>query len=54
VILATYAAAVERGFEALGPGELDHYLATTGPYPVDRVSAALVLDRIPDGNPREW
>ena len=35
IILATYAAAVERGFESLGPGELDHYLATT-PYPVDR------------------
>jgi cation transport regulator ChaC len=29
VILATYAAAVEEGFEGLGPGELYHYLATT-------------------------
>ena len=27
---------MERGFEALGPGELDHYLATT-PHPVERV-----------------
>jgi cation transport regulator ChaC len=53
IILATYAAAVERGFEALGPGELDHYLATT-PYPVDRHEATLVIDKIPDGNPREW
>jgi len=54
VILATYAAAVERGFEALGPDELDRYLATTGPYPVERVEATLVMDRIPDGNPRDW
>ena len=54
VILATYAAAVERGFEALGPGELEHYLASTGPDPVERVEAALVVDRIPEGNPRDW
>ena len=54
VILATYAQAVEQGFEALGPGELDHYLASTGPYPVDRVAATLVMDKIPDGNPRAW
>jgi hypothetical protein len=53
VILATYAAAVEEGFEGLGPGELDRYLATT-PYPVDRVEATLVIDKIPDGNPRAW
>ena len=54
VILASYAEAVERGFEALGPGELDAYRATTGPYPVERVPAELVVDRIPDGNPRDW
>ena len=53
MILATYAAAVEEGFEALGSGELEHYLATT-PYPVERVEATLVIDKIPDGNPREW
>jgi cation transport regulator ChaC len=53
VILATYAAAVEEGFETLGSGELEHYLATT-PYPVERVEATLVIDKIPDGNPREW
>jgi cation transport regulator ChaC len=53
VILATYAAAVEEGFEGLGPGELDRYLATT-PYPVDRVEATLVIDKIPDCNPRAW
>jgi cation transport regulator ChaC len=53
VILATYVAAVELGFTQLGDGELDHYLATT-PYPVERVEAELVIDRIPDGNPRAW
>jgi cation transport regulator ChaC len=53
VILETYAAAVEQGFGGLGDGELDHYLATT-PYPVERVAAALVIDKIPDGNPRDW
>jgi cation transport regulator ChaC len=54
VILATYARAVEEGFDALGPGELERYLATTGPYPVERVEATLVIDHIPDGNPRAW
>jgi cation transport regulator ChaC len=54
VILATYATAVEQGFEALGPGELDHYLRTTGPDPVERVEATLVIDQIPEGNPRAW
>jgi cation transport regulator ChaC len=53
IILATYAAAVELGFENLGSGELQHYFATT-PYPVDRHEAELVIDRIPDGNPRAW
>ena len=53
VILRTYAEAVEKGFEALGTGELEHYHATT-PYPVDLVEAELVVDRIPAGNPREW
>jgi hypothetical protein len=53
VILWSYAMAVEKGFEALGPGELEHYLATT-PYPVDRVEAELVIDKIPEGNPRAW
>jgi cation transport regulator ChaC len=53
IILATYAAAVEQGFENLGQGELDHYRATT-PYPVDRHEATLVIDKIPEGNPRAW
>jgi len=54
VILATYANAIEKSFEALGPGELERYLLTTGPYPVERVQATLVVDHIPDGNPRAW
>ena len=44
---------METGFEALGPSELEHFLATT-PYPVERVEADLVIDRIPVGNPRAW
>lgn len=54
VILSSYAAAVERAFEALGPGQLDRYRAGTGPDPVERVTATLVVDRIPAGNPRDW
>jgi hypothetical protein len=54
VILRSYADAVEKGFEGLGTGELEHYLRTTGPYPVERVGAELVIDRIPAGNPRAW
>jgi hypothetical protein len=53
VILATYAAAVEQGFELLGPDELEHYRSTT-PYAAERVDATLVIDRIPEGNPRAW
>lgn len=53
VILDTYASAVEAAFEALGAGELDHYLACT-PCEIERVTATLVRDRIPAGNPRAW
>ncbi len=53
VILETYASAVELGFSALGKDELEHYRVTT-PYPVERVDATLVIDRIPEGNPRAW
>ena len=54
VILRTYAEAVEKGFDGLGGGELDHYIRTTGPLPVELVKAELVADRIPAGNPRDW
>ena len=53
MILRSYAEAVEAGFEGLGSGELEHYRATT-PYPVDRVTGTLVIDQIPEGNPRDW
>ena len=54
VILAAYARAVEAGFEALGPSQLDLFRETTGPCPVELVEAVLVRDRIPAGNPRDW
>ena len=54
VILATYANAVEEAFGALSEDGLDRYIATTGPYPVERVEATLVRDEIPAGNPRRW
>lgn len=54
VILRTYANAIEQAFEALGGAELEHYRRTTGPYPVERVAAQLVIDHIPEGNPRAW
>jgi cation transport regulator ChaC len=54
VILASYARAVEAAFAALGPGELERFRETTGPYPVELVEATLVEDAIPEGNPRAW
>ncbi len=54
VILTSYAATVERGFAALGDGELEHYRATTGPYPVEVVEARIIRDQAPPGNPRAW
>lgn len=54
VVIASYAAFVEAAFEALGPGQRELYLETTGPPPVEVVDAVLVEDRIPAGNPRDW
>jgi cation transport regulator ChaC len=54
VILRSYADAIERGFTALGADQLEHYHRTTGPYPVELVDAILVIDHIPEGNPRAW
>jgi len=54
VILASYARAVEAAFESLGPGQLDLFHETTGPYPVEIIECVLVRDEIPAGNPREW
>jgi hypothetical protein len=54
VVLASYARTVESAFAALGTGQRDVYLSTTGPPPVEVVEAVLVRDRIPPGNPRDW
>jgi hypothetical protein len=54
IILDSYATIVELAFERLGPGELEHYHATTGPHPVERVPGTLVRDHAPRGNPRSW
>ena len=55
IVIASYAEFVEAAFAALGPGQRELYLATTGPPPVEVAEAELVTDRaIPPGNPREW
>ncbi len=54
VLISTYLEAVERAFDVLGPGHLDRFRETTGPPPVEVVTATLVADRIPAGNPRNW
>jgi cation transport regulator ChaC len=54
VIVAAYARAVQAAFDSLGPGQLDLFNETTGPFPVELIEATLVRDRIPSGNPREW
>ncbi len=54
VILAPYLEACEAAFEALGPGELDAFRATTAPPPVPVVAGRLVRDEVPEGNPRAW
>jgi cation transport regulator ChaC len=54
VILKSYVMAVEDAFTALGTGELERYLLTTGPDPAPRIEAELVRDVIPEGNPRAW
>jgi cation transport regulator ChaC len=54
VVLASYARTVESAFAALGAGQRDVYMGTTGPPPVEVVEAVLVRDRIPPGNPRDW
>jgi hypothetical protein len=54
VLIATYLEAVERAFDALGPGQLDLFRETTAPPPVEIVAATLVAGHIPAGNPRAW
>ena len=54
IIVATYPATIEAAFDALGPGQLELFHATTAPRPVEAVEASLVRDEIPPGNPRAW
>jgi cation transport regulator ChaC len=54
VVIASYVAAVERAFAALGNRELDLYRETTERPPVPVIDAVLVRDHIPEGNPRDW
>jgi hypothetical protein len=55
IVIASYADFVEAAFEALGGGERELYLETTGRPPVEVAEAVLVTDRsIPAGNPRTW
>jgi cation transport regulator ChaC len=53
-ILAPYLRAVEAGFSAIGPEQLEVFRETTGPAPVEVIEAVLVSDEIPAGNPRDW
>jgi cation transport regulator ChaC len=54
VIIAAYAGTVDRAFRALGESELERYVETTGPPPVEIVEARLLREHIPAGNPRNW
>jgi cation transport regulator ChaC len=54
VAMAPYLRAIEAAFNALGEGEWELFLATTGLPPVEAVEPVLVRDQIPPGNPREW
>lgn len=55
IVIASYASFVEAAFDALGPGERELFVETTGAPPVEVTDAVLVTDRaIPPGNPREW
>jgi cation transport regulator ChaC len=54
VAMAPYLRVIEAAFRALGDGEWELFLETTGPPPVETIEPLLVDDRIPPGNPREW
>jgi hypothetical protein len=54
VAMAPYLRAIEAAFRALGDGEWELFLETTGRPPVETIEALLVRDQIPPGNPREW
>ena len=54
VAMAPYLRVIEAAFNALGEGQWDLFLATTGLPPVETIEPVLVRDEIPPGNPREW
>ncbi len=54
VAMAPYLRTVEVAFQALGEGQWELFLQTTGPPPVELIEPRLVRDEIPPGNPRDW
>jgi cation transport regulator ChaC len=54
VAMAPYLRTIETAFRALGDGQWELFLKTTGPPPVETIEPLLVRDEIPPGNPREW
>ena len=54
VAMAPYLRFVQTAFEALGEGEWELFLKTTGLPPVETIEPKLVRDEIPPGNPRAW
>lgn len=54
VAMAPYLRTVEAAFRALGDGEWERFLASTGLPPVELIEPRLVRDEIPPGNPRRW
>jgi len=54
IIIASYVQACEAAFNELGPRAWEEFLATTGEFPAPVVDARLVVDEIPEGNPRAW
>jgi cation transport regulator ChaC len=54
VVMAPYLRVIEAAFTALGEGQWELFLQTTGQRPVESIEPLLVRDEIPPGNPREW
>ena len=54
IIIASYVRACEAAFGELGPEAWEDFLASTGEFPAPVVDARLVVDEIPEGNPRAW
>ena len=54
IIIASYVRACEAAFSELAPGAWAEFLATTGEFPAPVVDVRLVVDAIPEGNPRAW